>query len=326
MTTSYEKLITSVAVVLLVILIVFPVFSILMYSSAETTFGTSYSGYVDIYKAENITPPHLELNRIETYDDYLRNVPNATGNYLFGSDNPEYSSNIPIGMAKLGNYSVYLFDRGDYIHAVETDGTSSREYNISPVTVAERITPVVDRKTGIPEENLTKGYSINRLYLLAPGKYDINATYLDFVTVQRDDMIRIFGQNAVTDHTAARFYGNYAGNIITVVDKSTTEHSPWLVLKESTKTNFGSGSMSGEYSLGEKYIIPSVPFSATFTTQSGVNYGPYGDTGESSHSDSFLSSSLGVIGFLVYLFAIYACSFRIYKYFFRDKNGGEINK
>lgn len=312
---SGEELITGLAIILLLILIACPVFSILAYSYSDTTFGGAENRYEDIYVANGIIPPHNELKRIDA-EDFFADIPNATEDMLFGLKN---SKNVPIGKVTLGTYSVYLFDNKDYVHAIETNRENIREYDIIPLTVAENVRPVVNRETGDIIEGLSKGYKIERLNLKIPNENNDSGAFIDYITVHSDDKTDVFGYEIIKYNIEGCFYGNYAGNLINVLDKSTTENAFGVLIKKSIKSISGPGTMAGEVSLEEEYLIPSIPFCPVFTTQSKVMAGPYGDVSWWSHSGDFMTPSFGIIGHFAYLFAFYVCAIRIYRFFWKGE-------
>ncbi|WOF17057.1 hypothetical protein F1737_10395 [Methanoplanus sp. FWC-SCC4] len=295
----------------------------LAYSYSDTTFGFEESRYEDIYAANGITPPKTELKRANS-PDFFEILPEEKRVEIFGEDNFD---NIPFGRVIAGNYVIFLIDTGEAVHAVETDGTNVREYDIEPVVVAEQNLPVAERKTGDIEPNLFRGYKINRIFLeTIPGVNDNQTGFVDIITVFSDDKTRVFGYDMIKYHIEGSFYGNYDGNMVYAADKSTTWNAFGTIIRKSMNSIRGPGTMSGEISLEEEYQIPSIPFSPVFTTQSKVRAGPYGDVDWFSHSGNFVSPTLGLIGLAAYLFAFYICSVRVYKYFFKreeEKEGEE---
>ena len=308
---SGDELITGLATILLIFLIACPVFSILAYSYNDSTFGGAENRYEDIYTANGIIPPHNELKRIDA-EIFFTDIPYATEEMLFG---PKNNGNIPVGIVTLGTYSVYLFDNKDYVHVIETNKENIREYDITPITVAESIRPVPDRETGDIIKGLSKGYKIERLNLKIPNEDNDSGAFIDYITVHSEDKIDVFGYEAIKYNIEGRFYGNYAGNIIKVLEESTTESAFGVLTKKSIDSISGPGTMAGEVSLEKEYLIPSMPFSPVFTTQSKVMAGPYGDVSWWSHSGGFVTPSFGIIGHFVYLFAFYVCAIRIYRHF-----------
>lgn len=312
-----ERILLWGAAILFAFLVLCPLTAIAITSTTHSSESHVSIGYSDIYRENGLQRPFWPLEKnigaglseeqAESIDSYMdRNTGRNTSGYA--------------GRMDFGACRAVFIDCGDFVHEIVFYNKNTTEYDLVPELMAENSTVIGG------DEDLTTGYRMYRIYPEFPAHYNADLPYIDFTDIWEDSSVSCPAGEIVRVRTEGRFYQNSDGKVTAVIDMTEMKSLPPLVFGNEKISSSQSGEYVGTVSFRGEYIIPSIPVMPEIYVESHVNSGPYSDVEISSFSDITLSSSVGAIGLLVYLFLLVMSGQEVFKYLFGRRKDKEKTK